>query len=482
MSDGAPSDRTPGEGPRAEQRRDLAVTGLVALAVRLVVAALAWDRFPPADDGVYYDTLARRLAHGLGYTWAWPDGAVTPVAHYPVGYPALLALAYRVLGERPGSALALHALVGAGFAVCMHVVASASGSRRAARWVGLVSALHPALLTYSPAIMTEGVFAALLALPFALAVTVRAVRTRGVVAAGLAYVAGLALGGASLVRPQGLLLIPVVAWVAASAGSWPRRATAAALVAMGALVAVAPWTVRNERVFGRFVPVSANGGWNLLIGTDSGANGGWRPVDVPPECRAVWDEAEKDACFGRAARARICGDPAAWLGLLPSKLAATLDVGGSGPSYLSRSRPDLVPRWSVLAVGGVETVFERLALLAALLQLALEAGARRRARQVIGLGSAAFLVTRHAWPAYVGLAAVLSLLGRHELEEKPLLGASWGVLVSTLVTHAVFFGAGRYALVLYPWVAAVAALAVPGVRAHRKRTMRERLVSGWQGR
>ena len=57
----------------------------VALAARLAVVAWAWSRFPPVEDGHYYDVLAQRLAQGLGYTWLWPDGAVTYAAHYPGG-------------------------------------------------------------------------------------------------------------------------------------------------------------------------------------------------------------------------------------------------------------------------------------------------------------------------------------------------------------------------------------------------------------
>ena len=53
--------------------------------------------FPRSEDGHYYDVLARRLAAGQGYTWLWPDGAVTYAAHYPVGYPAMLALGVRAL-------------------------------------------------------------------------------------------------------------------------------------------------------------------------------------------------------------------------------------------------------------------------------------------------------------------------------------------------------------------------------------------------
>ena len=44
-----------------------------------------------------------------------------------------------------------------------------------------------------------------------------------------------------------------------------------------------------------------------------------------------------------------------------------------------------------------------------------------------------------------------------------LAAAVIGVLGSTLVTHAVFFGASRYALVVQPWTAALAFLALPGM-------------------
>lgn len=441
---------------QAERRRDLGVTFGVALAARLAVVGIAWDRFPPADDGVYYDTLARRLAHGLGYTWAWPDGAVTPVAHYPVGYPALLALAYRLMGESPASALVMHAFIGAIGATCVHVVAEVGASRRAARCAGLAVALHPALLSYTPAVMTEGVTSALVAMPFALAVLVRR-QTTMARCGSLGILAGLTLGGVVLVRPQSLLLVPVVAWVASQSLGRLRSTVVVALVGVGALLAVVPWTLRNERALGRAVMVSANGGWNLLIGTDPAAKGGWRALEVPEECRTVWEEAEKDACFGAVARRRIAANSWAWLMLVPSKLATTFDLGGSGPSYLSRSRPDLVPRWLVLGVGGAETVFERVALGAGLLGMGWAEGSRRRMRQVAGGVGSVFLLTPYAWVGYVALVGTIGLLGRKTLEREPLLGIAGGVLAATVVTHAVFFGAGRYGLVVYPWVAALAA-------------------------
>ncbi len=431
--------------------RDVAITAAVALAARLAVVLLVRGRFPPADDGVLYDTLARRLASGLGYTWAWPDGAVTPVAHYPVGYPAMLALSDRLLGPAVASALVVHAVLGALGAAAIHVVAAASVPPRAARWAGLAVAFHPALLAYVPALMTEGVCAALIPLPFAAVVLARRAPT-AVRACSLGAVAGALLGVAVLVRPQTLVLLPIVVWLGV-AGRVASRKGVAVLVLAGAGCVVAPWTARNARELGRPVLVSANAGWNLLIGTDPEAHGSWRALEAPPGCREVWGEAEKDACFGRVARERMWAAPGAWLALVPAKLAAVFDYGGSGGSYLSRSRPDLAPRWLVLGMGGLETVFERGCVLVVLL-----VGSRRKRAdwaRWIAVASACALLTPYAWVAYVGVAVLLGLdVGREPTSALPAV--TLAVLASTLVTHAVFFGAGRYGLLVYPWVAALA--------------------------
>ncbi|MDP9035691.1 MAG: hypothetical protein M3O50_12875, partial [Myxococcota bacterium] len=141
---------------RRHCRRDPLLIFAVALAARLAVVAWAW-RFPAVEDGHYYDLLARRLASGAGYTWLWPDGAVTYVAHYPVGYPALMALVYVAFGPTCGAAMTLNALLGAASACAAHRLVDRAGI---ARWrplaAGLAVALHPALVPYTAAVMTEG--------------------------------------------------------------------------------------------------------------------------------------------------------------------------------------------------------------------------------------------------------------------------------------------------------------------------------------
>lgn len=424
----------------------VASTGLVA---RLAVVAWAGHRFPPAHDGVRYDALGARLAEGLGYTWLWPDGTVTVVAHYPVGYPALLALAFHALGHSVVAAGVLNALLGALAALAVHRMVLAVATPRTALVAGLAVALHPGLVLYAPAIMTEGATAALVAIAAWLAVVQVEPRpaTRGRL-----VLLGVALGVAGLVRPQSLLVAPPFG---ALAGRWKGAAMA---VAVAALVC-APWVARNAASVGRWT-LSTNAGWNLLIGAQDGASGGWQEVHVPPACEGVFGESASDACFGREARADIAARPGRWLALAPRKLAATFDYGGIGGYYLNLSNPGAFPWRAVLVAGGIETLYERLALGACLLGAAAASGPRRTPRRWVAATGAVFLVVPWGWVAVVALCAALALLGARWLEAHPVHGATLGALATTAGVHAVFFGAPRYALVAAPLVTALAVVSL----------------------
>ncbi|MFO0592257.1 MAG: hypothetical protein U0441_32230 [Polyangiaceae bacterium] len=482
-------------GPGAS-RRGAALVFALALAARLAVVAWAAGRIPPVADGTFYHTIAGRIANGLGYTWLWPDGAVTYAGHYPVGYPALVGAAYAVLGPYPPAAMLVNALLGALAAVAAYALAGRAGGRRVAGIAGVLVALHPGLLAYTPAMMTEGVTAALVTCaawaalgradrsaepgarpraersPMAGAV-VRSERSLIARAVVRAVIAGLVVGVATLVRPQSLVLAPIVGWLAtwtidaASARrAAMRRIAIAAVATIAALAVCAPWTARNCVRMKRCALVSYNGGWNLLIGADDAATGTWSEIKVPPECREVFDEAEKDVCFGAAARRYIAEHPSKWLALAPKKLAATFDYAGAGGWYLHAANPAAFSDGAKTASGAIETVFERVALILALLAAAREPWRRRRAwadratLAVIAIGLI-FSPILNVWIAYAALAAALSAAAfRSWPGPRALLpGSAAAVIASLLVTHAVFFGAGRYSLVAFPLVTAAAALA-----------------------
>jgi 4-amino-4-deoxy-L-arabinose transferase-like glycosyltransferase len=459
--------------------RDASVVLIVALAVRLAVVAWAAARIPPAADGRYYHTIAQRIAGGLGYTWLWDDGAVTYAAHYPVGYPALVGALYAIGGAHPALAMMLNAVFGVLGALAVHSLAARSGSRRAALVAGLVVALHPGLVAYTPALMTEGVTGALVACIAWLAAGLRdaidGAERRRTVAALIGL--GALVGGATLVRPQVLVLAPLFAGIAAL-GSRREGVTRAAVrrVALCASAATAiavavcsPWTLRNCARMHRCALVSVNAGWNLLIGADDAANGAWAHVRVPDACAEVWGEAEKDACFEHEALRAIGERPGRWLRLVPAKLAATFDYCGAAGWYLREANGEVFGDRAKVVLGAVETVYERVVLLFALLWAA-RSGRGRGTRALsiaFAMVGAVSAVLVHAWVGYLAFVAA-ALMSPSRLVRGSALGWTAATAVLSLAaTHAVFFGAGRYGLIAFPLLTGIAGLAWPGMGPDR---------------
>ena len=461
---------------KAVSSRDSAAIGGLALLVRLAVVIWAAPRFPPVMDGDFYHRVAQRIAAGDGYTWLWPDGAVTFAAHYPVGYPAMMGGLYALFGPHPAAAMVLNAALGSIAAVAVHRLAGLGGSRRTALIAGLLAALHPGLVAYTPALMTEGVTASLLAcgawamsgaLGLADAKDRPTPSPKHLRAAVIATVgAGALFGVATLVRPQSLVLAPIFAWIAWGSAPLRLRAIGSAAALGAALLVCAPWTVRNCVRMKSCALVSVNGGWNLAIGADPSGSGTWTPVKVPEACREVWDEAAKDACFGREAARSIAADPLTWVAFAPKKLAATFDYGGAAGWYLFTSNGAAFGERARDGLGVFSTAVDRSVLLLAIFgALRRRFSSPRRLAAAAGLAllagvGALFTVMVHAWVSYLVLA-VLSLIPRGGGDREPFVASAAGaVVLATLVTHAVFFGAGRYSLVVVPLLCGAAALAV----------------------
>ncbi len=436
------------------KRRDALAVTLVALVARLAVVAWAAGSIPPKADAEYYHQLATRLAHGYGYTWLWPDGVVTAAAHYPVGYPALIGAAYAVFGGKPVVAMLVNALIGTAGAWAAFDLLSRATSQKLALVGGLVFALHPALVPYTAALMTEGVTASLLVMATAFAERAHGAEQRRH-ATGWLVACGLCMGVATLVRPQSLVLAPVLGWLASRTTLRASAALALATTAL-ALAVCAPWTLRNCRQMEQCALVSVNGGWNLAIGTQT-SSGGWQEMVVPEACREVFAEAAKDECFGREARKTIARNPMAWLARAPAKLRVTLDYFGAAPWYLHVANPERFPYRAKVALGTLETLASRLLLLASLVSVRRLEGPRRLLREAAtGVGLISCFLASGAL-GYVACALAIAMLGPRELMRLPrIVAVTAAVLAATAVLHVVFFGAGRYGLVVVPFVTALA--------------------------
>ena len=437
----------------------------IAALPRLYVARL-WAG-EPVWDGHYYDFGARRIAEGFGYSDDLGVGGAVqwhPWCHYPVGYSAFIGFFYRLLGQSPGVVATVDALTGAALACVTWKLASHGLSEGRARVAGLLVALHPGLILYAGLEMSEPL-AALTTLA-AFWVAVRDSRPlRGVV------LGSLMLGVSALVRPQALLCVPFVGLLVSAsprvakplpdapraATRWSSRFAAALLACAVALVPVLPWTARNCRVMDGCALISTNAGWNLAIGAFPRATGRFETLRASDGCREVTGQVQQDRCWFEYGVEQIRQAPRHWLALVPAKLGYTFNHESFAVEYLHEARPAFWPDDKRAAFRGVTSTAHRILVVAAAFGLCAVAwrgaGAIVQGGLMLGVGGLTYMAcsgTPTFWPLVVLLSIVPWL---------PLPGAaSWpaalklpvALLVTTVVTHAVFFGEDRYHLVVTP--------------------------------
>jgi 4-amino-4-deoxy-L-arabinose transferase-like glycosyltransferase len=247
--------------------------GVAAIGLRLLFVF----RFPAVvDDSRFYANIAENwLQHGV---FAVTDsGQVVPTLSRLPGYPAFLALIFALFGIGNFRAVLLIQVM-VDLLTCLLIADMARRllSQRAAKAAFLLAGLCPFLANYSAAALTEclEIFFTSLALDLALAglrVNAFETGTRSgsprlslVVWCGC----GLAVGGATLLRPDGgillaaiggylliLLLLKLRLGMAARPDSLVLL-RAGLLFGLGAVLPIIPWTVRNFNTFHRFQPLA----------------------------------------------------------------------------------------------------------------------------------------------------------------------------------------------------------------------------------
>ena len=457
----------------AEPRKDRGDTafsiaaGVLALVPRLYVA-IAWAR-EPVWDGHYYDFGAKRIAAGLGYS----DDVVTPLGlvwhpwcHYPVGYSGFLGFVYSVFGSGPHVATIANALVGGLTAVVVHRLARLAMSPARARIAAVLVALSPGLIVYSALLMTEPLAGFLL-----VAAAWLSARDRETHPLRGAAVGGAVLGLATLVRPQTLLVAPLLGLLVfaptfAGEHFWARarRAfSAATLASVCALGVVLPWTARNCAVMDGCALVSTNGGWNLAIGAFPRATGRFETLRSTDGCKVVTGQVQQDRCWWNKGVTWIKEDPSRWFSLMPKKLGFTFDHESFPIGYLAEADPASWPEERRALGRSVLTVSYLLLLSVA----ALGVVARPGRKSLWAFGPLTLVVGLALWGAegdthvFWPLAVLIPLLWLLPIPKAPKRDGVFAFLVlsiaSVVVTHAVFFGEDRYHMVLTPVLALLAA-------------------------
>lgn len=251
-------------------RTRLALIGLLAVAIRLLyILVIAPAPVGIGGDAGFYHSAANLIAKGHFYYRELLGQAYVTAEHPPL-YPLLLAgvalvggvhlLAQRVVGCVLGAVSVV--LVGM---LARRVAGDGSGGRgapgpgeRTAERAGLlaasIAALYPPWWTIDGSLMSEPLL--VLATIAALLLGFRLLHAPSVwLAAGLGFVIALA----TLSHPEGLLLLPLLAWPAAR-GRVPGPVKRVIATTVAFAVVLSPWLIRNLVVFHR-----------LTIATDSNA-------------------------------------------------------------------------------------------------------------------------------------------------------------------------------------------------------------------
>lgn len=230
--------------------------------VARVLTLLSTPHYRPRHDDRSYSRVAQSLLTLGRYPILHVEHVGwLPSAYRPPGWPATLAGVWSATGvDLLSGRIALVAL-----GVAAAVLGAGIGRRIAGDGAGLAAglllAVDPLLLAASATLESEALFTALL-----LGAVLAALRARSCGSWRWTAAAGALVGAAALTRTNGLVLIPVLAWLVLPSPR-PRRWLRRSALAVGAAVlVVSPWTIRNAVELHHFVPVSTETG-NTLAGT-----------------------------------------------------------------------------------------------------------------------------------------------------------------------------------------------------------------------
>ncbi|MBZ5557761.1 MAG: glycosyltransferase family 39 protein [Acidobacteriia bacterium] len=249
---------------------------VLALAIALRLAyVLLYPQMPMCPDCQAYDEVGRHLAEGRGFvggfggdTLFWPqvhDPDAPEIGIGPV-YPTFLAAIYRVFGHEFRWVRVAQALITSLAIIPLFALVDRVLGRAAALGTCVLVALYPAFIVYSGFVLTESLSTAML---IATMWTLQRAWTRGT-PMWWAFT-GVMMALAALLRAEFVVVLGAAALLTLWRQPTRRTVMALVLVTAAAAATMTPWTIRNYRLFHRFILVSAHDGDTLWISVK-----GWR--------------------------------------------------------------------------------------------------------------------------------------------------------------------------------------------------------------
>ncbi len=263
----------------------------MGLVMRLTF--IAFHQRPLISDERDYDKLAVNLLTSGTYGYDHQ-----PTAYRPIGYPLFLSLGYSVAGHRPILIKIIQAIFDILTAFMLYHLLVVYGERTQLWGAGLWAFFIPAIL-YTNFLLSETIFTCLLTGSVILIQRVSFEKNWPAVLLGIVF------GFLILLKPAMMLFLIAFPWFMYKTWISLRRYK---LIAIGALLVLGPWLVRNYFVLGR-ITLATNGGINLLVGNNPNATGAYNsnfPEEILSSAR---NELEADGFAYRYAISYITQQP-----------------------------------------------------------------------------------------------------------------------------------------------------------------------------
>ena len=235
-----------------------AIVTIAALALRLFFVF----QFPhiAGDTFVYGDIAKNWINHGIyGMTDA---GSIRPTLIRLPGYPAFLVILFRIFGQEHYTAVMIaQAFIDTNTCLVIAALALELMNETAARAAYLLAALCPFAANYTAAPMSETL--AIFCTAHALYYGVRGLKELQQERAGISHwiIGGLWTAAGTYVRPDGVLVLAALGLGLCGALCIVTRRSLVVLaggaVLFAALAPLAPWTIRNWKVFHLFQPLAS---------------------------------------------------------------------------------------------------------------------------------------------------------------------------------------------------------------------------------
>ncbi len=250
-------------------KRERVILIIIFLVFAVSAGYAFYHQIRPAVDAAVYDQTAFNIAEGHGFRLhrevsMAEDEIITfqgPIYQY------FLAGVYFIFGHNIAAVWIIQALLRAFTALLLYFIAIkifAQNGRRIGYIAAAVFGFHPDLIEIGAMLMTETLFIFLMVLTvYIFSELFKKPSFFKTIFLGLVF--GLAILGRSSV---GIFILPFGFYFISR-----RDYARFVLFLLTLFLVMIPWTVRNYRTYGEFIPTMANFGYNFWVGNHEGGDG-----------------------------------------------------------------------------------------------------------------------------------------------------------------------------------------------------------------